>query len=308
MKKMLKRAAAAVSLLLVLMLACSCMDMETGLIFKADGGARVYCDVTVDEELLGQAGQTKEDFVNSVSESNDSDSFEGWNKEEVTKTISGKKYSGVRFFIDKSKDELSNLGPVNNTISSCEIKNENGNISVKMTINGSGGNSGGDMAQYIAQGMMNVKFRISAPFELVETNGTKDADGSVYWDLIPVMTGGVDSLEMTAAYRAGGANIVLIICIIAGVVIVAGIIAMVLIKNQKPAAPAPVSEGAILGEQPEQQPAPVQQTVPAEQAAPAEQEAPAEQPAPVTAKFCKDCGAKIEEGSSFCINCGAKQE
>ncbi|MGN0619936.1 MAG: LppM family (lipo)protein [Ruminiclostridium sp.] len=302
MKKILKRAAAAVSLLLVLMLACSCMDMETGIIFKEDGSARVYCDMTVDEELLEKSGKTKEEFLKSISESSDSDKFESWeNREEITKTVSGKTYFGIRYFADKTWDEITSIDNVNDSEIFCEIKNEGGKISVKMVLNGIGETSGGDVAEYIAQGMMNVRFRITAPFELVETNGTKDEDGSVYWDLIPVMTGSVSSLEMTATYNKGGINLVLILCIAGGVVVVAGIIiAVVLLTKKKPAA-APVPMGAILGEQPEQQPAPVQQTVPAQQPA------PAEQPAPVTAKFCKDCGAKIEEGSKFCINCGAKQ-
>lgn len=299
MKKILKRAAAAVSLLLVLMLACSCMDMETGLIFNEDGSARVYCDMTVDEELLKESGKTKEEFLSSVSGSEDSEQFKGWNKEEVTKTISGKTYIGIRYFMDKTRDELMNLNNVNDTINSCEIKNEDGKISVKMVVSGAGELSGGDVANYIAQGMMNVRFRISAPFELVETNGTKDEDGSVCWDLIPAMTGSVSSLEMTATYKAGGINFVLILCIAGGVVLVAGIIiAVVLLTKKKPAAPAPVPMGTILSEQP----APVQQTVPAGQPV------STEQPAPAADKFCKNCGAKIEGGSKFCINCGAKQD
>lgn len=298
MKKILKRAAAAVSLLLVLMLACSCMDMETGIIFNKDGSARVYCDMTVDEELLEKAGKTKEEFLKSISESSDSDKFESWdNREEITKTISGKNYIGIRYFADKTWDEITSIDNVNDTEIFCEIKNEDGKISVKMVLNGIGEMSGGDVAEYIAQGMMNVRFRITAPFELLETNGTKDEDGSVYWDLIPVATGSVSSLEMTAIYNKSGINLLLILCIAGGVLVVAGIIiAVVLLTKKKPAA-APVPMGVILGEQP----APVQQTVPAQQTA------PAEQPAPVTAKFCKDCGAKIEGGSKFCINCGAKQ-
>ncbi|MGN0578547.1 MAG: zinc ribbon domain-containing protein, partial [Ruminiclostridium sp.] len=288
------RAAAAVLLLIVLMLACSCMDMETGIIFKEDGSARVYCDMTVDEELLEKAGKTKEEFLQSISESSDSDKFESWdNREEITKTVSGKTYFGIRYFADKTWDEITSIDNVNNSEIFCEIKNEDGKISVKMVLNGIGETSGGDVAEYIAQGMMNVRFRITAPFELVETNGTKDEDGSVYWDLIPVCTGSVSSLEMTATYKAGGINLLLILCIAGGVVVVAGIIiAVVLLTKKKPAAPAPVPMGVILGEQP----------------APAQQPAPAEQPAPVPAKFCKDCGAKIEDGSKFCINCGAKQD
>ena len=296
MKKILKRAAAAVSLLLVLMLACSCMDMETGLIFKEDGSARVYCDMTVDEELLKEAGKTKEEFIQSISESEDSEQFKGWSKEDVTKTISGKNYIGIRYFIDKSRDELAELKNINDSQISCEIKNEGGKLSVKMVVAGTGETIGGDVANYIAQGMMNVRFRVSAPFELLETNGTKDEDGSVCWDLIPVMSGSVSSLEMTATYKAGGINLVLILCIAGGVVVVAGIIiAVVLLTKKKPAAPAAVPMGVILGEQPVQQAAPVQQN------------APAEQPA-AAAKFCKDCGAKMEEGAKFCISCGAKQD
>ncbi len=301
MKKILKRAAAAVSLLMVLMLACSCMDMETGIIFKDDGNARVYCDMTVDEELLKEAGKTKEEFLQSVSGSEDSEQFKSWNKEEVTKTISGKTYFGIRYFIDKSRDELADLKNINDSELSCEIKNEGGKLSVKMVVAGTGEMSGGDAANYIAQGMMNVRFRITAPFELLETNGTKDEDGSVCWDLLPVMTGSVSSLEMTAVYNKSGINLVLILCIAGGVVVVAGIIIVVVLLTKKKPAAAPVPMGTIIGGQPEQQTAPVQQTVPAQQPA------PAEQPAPVTAKFCKDCGAKIEEGSKFCINCGAKQ-
>ena len=96
--------------------------------------------------------------------------------------------------------------------------------------------------------------------------------------------------ETSAAGNTGIANSVLILCIAGGAVLAAGIIiaAVLLIRKRSAKKTAPSApDSSIIGEQ---------------------QPAPAEQPAPVTAKFCKDCGAKIEEGSKFCINCGAKQD
>ncbi|MGN0655760.1 MAG: zinc ribbon domain-containing protein [Ruminiclostridium sp.] len=268
-------------------------DSETGIILKDNENARAYCDVTADEAALERMGQTKEDFIRLLSEDGD---FEGWSKEEIAKTVSGANHIGVRYYKDCACEEIEQVfTAVNGSKVAWKVKNEEGKIEVKATVSDNK-KSVIKIPEEITGSGTNAKFRISTPLELLDTNGTKDEDGSVYWDILPVMTGETTIIEMTASYKAAGLNLLLILCIAGGVVVVAGIIiAVVLLTKKKPAAPAPVPMGTIIGEQPEQQTVPAQQT------------APAEQPA-VAANFCKDCGAKIEEGSKFCINCGAKQD
>lgn len=200
MKRILKRAAAAVSLLLGLMLACSCMAMETGIIFKRDGTVRVYRDVTVDETLLENAGQTREEFFSSVSESEDAERFAGWTKEEITRTVSDATYIGIRYYKDCTCAELESvLSAVDDVGASYDIKNEGGRLKVRITAEGSG-NGSSEASEYISNGMMDVKLRIFAPYAALETNGITEEDGSVYWNLLPVMLGEEESLTVTADY------------------------------------------------------------------------------------------------------------
>lgn len=94
--------------------------------------------------------------------------------------------------------------------------------------------------------------------------------------------------ETLVTVNTGAENSVLIFCIAGGIVLAAVIIISALLLKRKSSAKKtapPTSDSSIIGDR---------------------QPTPAEQPAP--AKFCKDCGAKIEEGAKFCISCGAKQD
>ena len=94
--------------------------------------------------------------------------------------------------------------------------------------------------------------------------------------------------ETLATVNTGAENSVLIFCIAGGIVLAAVIIISALLLKRKSSAKKtapPTSDSSIIGDR---------------------QPTPAEQPA-APAKFCKDSGAKIEEGAKFCISCGAKR-
>ncbi len=267
----------------------SCTDTEAGVIIKDNNSARAYCDITAQEAVLERMGQTKEEFVRLLSQDSYYDKFSGWSKEDIAKTVSGTAHIGIRYYKDCTCEELKDFETAaDGTKVSCQINNEDGKIEVKATVSGNR-NSVIKIPEEITGSGTNAKFRISAPFELLDTNGTRDEDGSVYWDIVPVVMGSQGSVTITAAYKAAP-DFVLIFCIAGGavlaVVIIITVVLLIRKRSAKKTAP-PAPDSSIIGEQ---------------------QPAPAEQPAPVTAKFCKDCGAKIEEGSKFCINCGAKQD
>ena len=95
--------------------------------------------------------------------------------------------------------------------------------------------------------------------------------------------------ETLATVNTGAENSVLIFCIAGGIVLATVIIISALLLKRKSSAKKtapPTSDSSIIGDR---------------------QPTPAEQPA-VSAIFCKDCGAKMEEGAKFCISCGAKQD
>ena len=95
--------------------------------------------------------------------------------------------------------------------------------------------------------------------------------------------------ETLATVNTGAENSVLIFCIAGGIVLAAVIIISALLLKRKSSAKKtapPTSDSSIIGDR---------------------QPTPAQQPA-APAKFCKDCGAKMEEGAKFCISCGAKQD
>lgn len=318
--KNLKKAIAAISLLMCLMLMCSCMRMETGVIINSDGTGRVFSEITVSEKMLEQSGQTKEDFLKSVTQSDDNDKYENWNKEEVERTIPGETedeiYIGVRYYKDGKLDELmGDLDDDDASSLSYDIKSENGNIVVTINItNNQEGTAGGEINEYISQGMMKVYFTITAPTEIVDTNGTLSEDKrTATWDILSIMTGADKETTMTVAFKENSPFLLMLI--IMGGVLVAAVIAGVIIvavskRKYKPRrnsyeaqpVPAPVPTEQSYTTQPV--PQPVEVTAQPEATAPAAAEDTASEEAEKKQSFCMNCGAKLEYESAFCMNCG----
>lgn len=308
-----KKCAAAVAFALAVTLLCSCMDMEMGIVFNKDGGARVVMDMVVEDETLTSMEMTPEEAADSMMEQMNEDSdMDGWLSEPLTKTIDGDTYSGVRYYMDVSESELLSANVLAEAGEDMELKVERngGNTKVTIIMKSNGEESDTDVEQM--RSMMNFRFRMSAPdCKIISTNGTYDTDGSVYWDLMDVTCGTVDSLEMTFEYSTGG-SILSTVLIIVGAVLVIAAVVIVVVRNTKKANPVDLSaqynyeNQAAAPVSPAETPAAPVETpvVPAE---------PVETPAPVSAetsaapaKFCSDCGTKAEADAEFCKNCGKK--
>lgn len=305
-KKQLKAFAAVLALLLTL---CSCMSMEIGVIINSDGTGRAYTEMAIQKSALEAMSMSEEDFFEQVGKSGDSDSFKEWNQERFSKTIGGEEYTGIRYYKDSSLDLLSEDGLSGGSEFGSEMsfQREGSDLVVRIVYRGDKDGSDSDIGNYAAQEMMKVKFRISAPFPIKETNGVIDEDGSVYWDLLDVMMGKKDALEMTIRYDAGS-SFGSILWIIGGILLAAVVIAVIIlvVRNRpKPlAASAPMETSYVPTETATAIPTPT--AVPA--SAPAEPvPAPAEQAEnPAGNHFCSSCGARLNDGDTFCSSCGAK--
>lgn len=322
--KNLKKVIAAVSLLMCIFLMCSCMRMELGVVINGDGTGRVFSEMTISEKTLADMEMTKEDFLKSISESEDNDAYEDWSMEEVERTVPGEvgeeTYVGIRYYKDGKLDELvdefadSGTGPG----ITFDTKAENGNIVLTLNLlNGSEGSVSGEVSEFIAKGMVKAYFTVTAPSEVVETNGTISEDKrTVTWDILPVLAGADKEQTLTLAFKESSPFI--LILIIMGVILLAAIIfgavAVALSKRKfRPRNGGNMQSTTVYSgnsftvkqiSQPQQ---------PVEAAAPVQPEAPAPvQPAEAAVpeqpeekqKFCPNCGAKIEYESAFCMSCG----
>ena len=298
---------AAVAMMLCL---SSCMAMENGLIINADGSIRLFCDTTVEEEMLSSMEMTKEDFVQSIKDSESSESYEGFETEVIETTIDGKNHVGCRYYKDMTVDEVNSYVQGDaNVKSSYSIVEEGGKLTVTITYTNSseeGVESTDEMSQYVAEGMMTTKQSVTAPYEVIETNGTVDeATGTVTWDTLEVFMGTVKEATYTVTYKvSSGAPLGLIFGIVAAVLIItAAVIAFLVIKkNKEPQIPQAAADFSMPAETNSvQTAAPVQEPA---QEAPAEEEAPAaEQP---QEKVCAICGAKVSADDQFCSVCGER--
>lgn len=322
--KNLKKAIAAISLFMCLMLMCSCMRMEAGVIINGDGTGRVFNEITMSEATLTQMEMTKEDFLKSVSESEDNDKYEDWSMEEVERLVPGEMgdetYIGVRYYKDGKLDELVSAlsDSEDNSNVTFDMKSENGNIELTVNMfNDSEGSVGGEVNEYVSQGMMKVYFSVTVPSEIVESNGTISEDRkTATWDILSLASGADKERTMRITFKENS-PFLLIVLIIGGVLLAAiifGVIVVALSKRKyRPRNAVNNQSNTVYSgnsftvnqvsqpEQPIEAPAPVQPEAsapvqPAEAAAPEQSEA--------KQKFCTYCGAKIEYEAAFCMNCG----
>ncbi len=298
---------AAVAMMLCL---SSCMAMENGLVINADGSVRLFCDTTVEEEMLTSMEMTKEDFVQSIKDSESSESYEGFEVEAIETTIDGKNHVGCRYYKDMTVDEVNSYVQGDADVKSAySIVEEGGKLTVTITYTNSseeGVESTDEMSQYVAEGMMTTKQSVTAPYEVIETNGTYDAaSGTVTWDTLEVFMGTVKEAKYTVTYKtSSAAPLGLIFGIVAAVLIIAAaVIAFLVIKkNREPKIPQSTVDFSMPAETNSvQTAAPVQTPV---QETPVEEEAPAaEQP---QEKTCGICGAKVGADDQFCSVCGER--
>lgn len=329
MKKSFKKALAAVALVFALLMMCSCMRMEMGIVINNDGTAKVFSEVTMSEATLTQLEQTKEDFMQSLRESEDSEDYEGWETEEVERLVPGEMgdetYIGMRYYKTGTFEEV--MGALGDSDESSNItfdtKAENGERTISINFaNTEGGSAGGEIEEYISQGMMTTYFTVTVPTEITSSNGKISADKkTATWDILKILSGADEEMSMTVTFKEPGSPVLLIILIAAGAVVLIGIVvALVVIlgkKKPQPVAQAPMNYSIpqavpVTNAVPAADTAPVQETTPVQEAAPAAETAPVQAEAPAEAApaeekaFCINCGSKLESGSAFCANCGEK--
>jgi len=334
MKKM-KRAAAAAAFALMTALLCSCVDMETGIMFRDDGMVKVYVDLAMENETLESLDMTPEEAAESLMEQANTKS-DDWKTEPITKTVDSKTYSGMRYYRETSAAEIIESGELFESSTetfSVSLVNEGGVTKVNIKIMAD--SEPVQDAQQMKE-MMNFRFRLTPPAnaEIVNTNGTKDSDGSVYWDLMDVACGKVKSIDMTLDYKTGGS--LATILIIVGIVVIVGAAAAVVVvlinKNKTPALPkisletydmpapeqnnnfvqpaAPVRpeperEMAEVPEAPSEMPAAVMPTAPAKPAETSESDEEGGYfQTSEAVKYCPACGAEAPADAGFCSACG----
>lgn len=309
MRKIKKAACAAAAVVMMLCLS-SCMAMENGIIINNDGTIRVFCDTTVEEEMLASMEMTKEDFVQNIKDSETSESYEGFEIESIENTVDGKSYVGCRYYKDMTTDELNSYVQGDEGVKcTYSLVEEGGKLTVTITYTNSneGGEDMDEMSQYVAEGMMTTKQSVKAPYEILETNGTADeATGTVTWDTLEVFMGTVKEVDYTVTYKvSSGAPLGLIFGIIAAIIIIAAaVIVFIVIKNNRtPAIPQAAVSFATAETTPVQPSAPVQ--APVENTAPQQtEEAQAQEQA--NEKICEICGAKAGADDQFCPVCGER--
>lgn len=311
MRHFTKRLTAAAALLALLFALCSCMNMEMGIIINSDGSARAYTEIAVQKSLLEMAGKSEDDFFEQVDESSGSSNLKDWKTEKYSETIDGETYMGVRYYKDGSFDTLAGEGLSGGNGDGEKISFERKGSALLVTVvyEGDAAEPSGEMENYLSQNMMNVTFRIQAPFEILETNGTIDEDGSVYWNMLDVMTGKTDRLEMTVSYDVGSGLGTILLIVIGALVAVAVVVAVIVLIRKKPQPLA--AQSYIPTETPAPAEAAMTAAVPVTPAAPVTAE-PTETSAPTapveaeTKKFCSNCGTQVNADDAFCQSCGAK--
>ncbi len=312
MKKRIKKAVCILATAVMMLALSSCMAMETGLILNEDGTVRLFCDTTVEEEMLTSMEMTKEDFLNSINESESSEEYEGFNSETIETEVDGKSHVGQRYYKDMSIDELNNYEQSADdgiNIKYSAVK-EGGNLVLTITYTNNTDASAeeqSELGEYMAQGMMTTKQSVIAPYEIVETNGVVNTDTKkITWDTLDVMMGTTKEAVFTVTYALPSTFPIGIVIAIAAVVVVAIVVVVIVIltkgnKNNQLKQVAPISYN-----EPVTTPAPVEEA-PVQETAPAQTET-AETPVAEAKKFCELCGTKLDADAKFCHGCGEKVE
>lgn len=319
MKKFRKTAAVVAAVAMMLGLS-SCVSQETGLVFSDDGETvTMYVEASMQKDFLEQMEMTTDDFYSSVDEGA-AEVYKSWEKEDKESTKDdvdyiSRRYSKSYTYEELVADEGIRMGGEEDVVSvDYKIEKTAEEIGVTITYTYTGepvtDEESMDMSGMDDMGMTN-EFRITAPFELIETNGTaeskysKDTEGSqtvLVWDLAGVSAGTEPELVISAKFAAPKAAFPLVpVIIIAAVVIIAVIIVLVVLnakKNNGGSAEAYAEEesaGPSIQDK-------LAQTE-AEGAIPVQEPEAAEEKKPA---YCEICGMKLNGVDKFCPGCGEK--
>ncbi len=314
----IKKAAALIGTMLLTLALSSCMALEQGLEFAEDGSVKVYTEFSIEEELLTTSETTKEDFFTNMEESEDVKEYEGWDREDVEKTVDGKSYIGTRYYKSLSYTELNEMETLHEDKVNADysITETDDTIEAVITFVYPGKVSDSELGEYIVDGMIKTAFVVKTPYEVIATNGEKSADGTtVTWDIIDVMVGTVSEKVLTISMKKEptGFSAGVIISLCAAVIIPIAALIIILVATRKPAAPeneiipeielSPQTEPEIIPEAPsETEEAVTEEEVlveEAKEAADSVEEAPER-------RYCPNCGNLTEKGDKFCTCCGEK--
>ncbi len=241
--KSFKKLLCMISLTAMMLSLSACMSMENGLIINKDGTVRLYCDATIDESALSQMDMTREEFIESINESEDASDYEGFTTESVETQIDGKKYIGQRYYKDMKLDELNNHKQASDSDSEVDVTYNAVKKGNKLTItityknvapaaDNSSDIEGEELGNYIAQGMMTTKQCITCPYKIVETNGVQDTStNKVTWNTLSVFTGEENEMVCTVTYKLP-IPLWLIIGIIAVVVAIVVVVVIIIVKKK----------------------------------------------------------------------------
>lgn len=297
--KKLKKAVLALGAMLITLALSSCMAMEQGLEFTEEGKVIIFAEISVEEEMLSQADTTKEDFFNSMDESEDAKEFEGWDKTEIEKNIGEKKHIGTRYYKEMTYEEINQLAAADPEKTSVvyNITETKKTIDVAVTYTYKGETTedeGSEIGAYIAQGMMTTSFTIKTPYEILETNGTVSEDGTtVTWDTLDVMIGTTPEKVLTLSMEKPSifSSVGVFIALGAAVLIPVLTIVILLATRKKP---GQVYTGSTEYVSDKTQELPV--ITNEMQSGTADTE---------IARYCHNCGTPAKRNDLFCSKCGA---
>lgn len=316
LRKVKKAILASLMAMLMLVSLCSCMAMEMGLEFLENGLVRIYSTVTMEESMLSTMGTTKEEYINSLKESEDSEEYEGWESEAVEMKKGDENYIGIRYYKDVTYEEVSSIDNTKNAEYKIEKKDGNINVSIKIKPGEDVSGSSSQMDQLISEGQMSAVFCITAPYEIVETNGTIDGEtGKISWNIVDVLAGKKSEMTLTASFKAPSDILPVIIIGAAALIALGLILSFIFTKNKAKANALPYvqTETAIPENTVAEAPAAAEiitEEIPAapETSDTAEESSAPEESAekPMENKFCSNCGNKLKPDAQFCQNCGEK--
>lgn len=208
MKKKLRRIASVLLSVVMLVTLCSCMSMESGLEFIDENTVKVYTQVLMEEDSLESLGMTKEDYLDSISNSESSEEYEGWESETVEVEVDGKNHIGTRYYKDVTYETASFEGVDSGDCDiDVSVERNGSDVTVTVTYKNTGSLSideVNEVSQYIADGMMTTSFRIAVPedCDVVSTNGDYNKEKKeITWDVLSVMSGTESEKVLTVTFN-----------------------------------------------------------------------------------------------------------
>lgn len=313
--RVLKKTASVIVAAVMMLGLSSCVSQETGLVFSDDcETVTIYSETAMEKEYLDEMEMTAEDFYDYLAENTD-ETYKEWECTDSEITKGDKEYAARRYsksytYEELVADEGIRMGGEEDVVSvDYKIEKTAEEISVTVTYIFIGEPVTEDLSGMDDMGMTN-EFRITAPFELLETNGraeskySKDTEGSqtvLVWDISGVSSGTETELVISAKFAAPKtASLLFPIIIIAAVVIITVIIVLVIFnanKNNGIFADTFVEEPAGPSVQDKLAQTEADGTIPVQEPESVEEKKP---------EYCEICGMKLNGVDKFCPGCGEK--